>query len=115
MENLLYLFGKNLKNIRKSKGLTQEALAEKCGINFKYYSAIERGKVNVSFNTITKIAKGLGINIKEMFNFQTNKERFSLEKEIKISNILNILNKINEKEIDLILKVLKLIFINRNK
>ena len=40
--------GLRIKELRAKKSLTQEALAEKVGINPKYLSNIERGKENSS-------------------------------------------------------------------
>jgi transcriptional regulator with XRE-family HTH domain len=44
-----HLIGIQIKNIRKSKGMTQEEFAEKAGISSKYLSSIERaGKIPLS-------------------------------------------------------------------
>ena len=38
-----YLVGSKIKEKRKSKGLTQEQLAEQCDISVSYIAHIERG------------------------------------------------------------------------
>lgn len=55
----LALFGRHLRKMRKAQGLTQEKLAEKCGLYYPHVGAIERGEKNVSLLTIEKLAKGL--------------------------------------------------------
>ena len=61
------LIGIRIKKIRKSKGLTQEKLAELVGINSKYLSSIERGKENPTLNTVLKLAESLDVNPNEIF------------------------------------------------
>jgi transcriptional regulator with XRE-family HTH domain len=69
MADIQKAFGERLRAIRKSKGLTQEELAEKGEINFKYYGAIERGEVNITLKTIAGLAKILDVKINELFAF----------------------------------------------
>lgn len=56
---ILKALGKNLRDIRKNKGLTQERLAELCDYDPTYISLLERGKRNPPFLTIAKLAKHL--------------------------------------------------------
>jgi transcriptional regulator with XRE-family HTH domain len=60
-------FGIRLKTLRKEKGLSQEELAEKSGLNRPYISGIEQGKRNVSLEVIEKLAEALGIEIRGFF------------------------------------------------
>ena len=36
-------FGKRVRELRKARGLSQEAFADKCGLDRTYISGIERG------------------------------------------------------------------------
>jgi transcriptional regulator with XRE-family HTH domain len=56
------ILAKNMRRLRASRGLTQEALAYDCGINRTYLSAVERAERNVSIDNIARIAKGLRID-----------------------------------------------------
>lgn len=67
--SLLVGVGKKLKRIREKRGITQEQFEEKTGINAKYISAVESGQKNVTIKTLDKIAKGLEIEIYEIFLF----------------------------------------------
>ena len=51
----------NFKLLRKSQGLTQEALAEKIGVNPITVSQWERGKYSPTASNVPKVAKALGI------------------------------------------------------
>ena len=43
-ENYFYLFAETVKDLRKSNGLTQKAVAAKLGITYQSYQAYESGK-----------------------------------------------------------------------
>ena len=64
---LLKSIGKRIQFIREKRGFTQEQLEERTGVNTKYISAIERGQKNATVKTLQKIAKGLGIELYELF------------------------------------------------
>lgn len=78
--NLLIALGKRIQLIRERRGLTQEELEEKSGVNTKYISAIERGQKNTTVKTLEKIAKGLNIELYELFLFS---ERLEPEKAVR--------------------------------
>ena len=63
------LIGMRIKEIRRSKGLSQEQLAEKADINSKYLSRMERGTENPTLDMLLKLANVLEIEIWEMFDF----------------------------------------------
>jgi transcriptional regulator with XRE-family HTH domain len=56
-------FGAKVRHIRKSRGLTQLALAETCKLDRTYIGGIERGEQNPTLECITKIAKSLGVSL----------------------------------------------------
>ncbi|MBQ8459629.1 helix-turn-helix transcriptional regulator [bacterium] len=59
-------FGYKLKQIRKSKNLTQEQLAELAGMNEKHISKIETGVYFPTYTTLTKILNALNLNIEDV-------------------------------------------------
>jgi len=65
----LIAFGKNLRKLRKTKGFTQEQLANDLNIEISQISRIERGVINTSIANINSISKILRIDIKELFDF----------------------------------------------
>ena len=60
------LIGKNIKRIRKEKGLTQKKLSELSNINEVQIRQYELGKANPKIETIEKIAKALGTTADEL-------------------------------------------------
>lgn len=59
---ILIEFGKTLREVRLSKGFTQEQLANELGVEISQISRIERGVINTSVITLYQIAKALKIN-----------------------------------------------------
>ncbi len=68
-ENYIYeLVSKNMKRIRKEKGLTQEQLAEKMSYSTQFISNIEsKNHQTFSLGTLWRFALVLDIDIKELF------------------------------------------------
>lgn len=62
-------FGARIKTMRRSRGLSQERLAERAVIDSKFLSQLELGKRTPSLGTVHKIAHGLEIPIKDLFDF----------------------------------------------
>ncbi len=53
------VFGKELIKVRKSRGLTQAEVAEKCNVTIRTIQRIESGAVNPRSSTIKIISKSL--------------------------------------------------------
>lgn len=52
----------NLRQQRKRIGISQEDLAEKCGLHRTYIGAIERSERNITLQTLERIAESLAIS-----------------------------------------------------
>lgn len=83
MKTLKQKFGARLQKIRKSKGMTQEMLAEKLNWDAPNISNIERGKYFVTAETLNNIAQALNVEIRELFDFEYMKHRDVMENAIK--------------------------------
>lgn len=66
-KEFLIAFGKNLRSLRKSKGFTQEDLANEIGIEISQISRIERGVINTSISNAQDIAKAFSIPLSQLF------------------------------------------------
>ncbi|MCA6219274.1 MULTISPECIES: cell morphology transcriptional regulator XreR1 [Photorhabdus] len=66
-----FLFGQRVRYLRQSSGMSQEAFADKCGIDRTYISGIERGVRNPTLEIINIIASGLQIELTDLFDFST--------------------------------------------
>jgi transcriptional regulator with XRE-family HTH domain len=60
-------FGKRLSELRRTRGLSQEELAEEAGLHRTYVSSAERGQRNVSLVNIEKLCRALRTDMAEMF------------------------------------------------
>lgn len=65
--NLYKKVGERIEELRKEKGLTQEGLAEKAGLNRSYFWDIENGR-NISIKTLGKLTRILEVSLSEFFN-----------------------------------------------
>ena len=58
----------DIKTIREKKGMTQEALANKSGVNRSLLNQLETQKItNTSTNTLQKLANALDCKITDFF------------------------------------------------
>ncbi len=55
-------------------GLTQEQFAEKCEYSVEFISLVERGVNAPSVDGLAKIARVLRVEVKELFNFHSEKK-----------------------------------------
>ncbi|WP_074439151.1 cell morphology transcriptional regulator XreR1 [Photorhabdus australis] len=69
--NIKSLFGQRVRYIRMASGLSQEAFADRCGLDRTYISGIERGVRNPTLEVINVIASGLQIELKDLFDFSS--------------------------------------------
>lgn len=67
MDTVDVRFAQALRELRKSKGLTQEALAQRAGVDYKYLQKLEGSKPSSpTLLTLNKLAKGLQITLVEL-------------------------------------------------
>lgn len=99
--------GERIRNIRRSAGFTQEKLGEKADLSYKYISELERGQVNVSIDSLIRIADAVGVKIGDLFS----KEKTEIQKVfIKEKNPLSKLSPQDRQQIKHALKLLNKVF-----
>lgn len=59
-------FGDRVRELRKAKGLSQEALALACDLDRTYIGGVERGERNISLINIHSIAQALAVPTGEL-------------------------------------------------
>ena len=69
MKDLLRRLGRRIKEIRKTRGMSQEALAERIEMSPQYLSRIEGGAQSPSVEMLTKLADSLEVEVWELFDF----------------------------------------------
>jgi transcriptional regulator with XRE-family HTH domain len=62
--------GENVRKIRESKGLSQDDVVKKCDVTKGNLSMIENGNKDFYFTTLLEIAKGLGVEPKDLLDFK---------------------------------------------
>ena len=63
-------FGNRLRELRQEQCLTQEELAHQAGLNRTYIGDIERGEKNITLGSMNKLAKALGIKLRDFFDWE---------------------------------------------
>ena len=106
-DNLRKDVGMRIRSLREAGGLTQEELGEKAGLNYKFIGELERGRVNVSLDSLQKIAEALGVKTGDLFSM----EKISVQKVfVKVSaKEKDSLSNFSPKDIQLIKEALRLL------
>lgn len=102
MVSLKQKFGKRVKELRKSKQLTQEQLAEIIDLEPTNVSKMENGMHFPGPDNIEKIANALNVSIQELFEFEHFNKRNDL-----INYIDTVLKDFELKDIELVYKFIK--------
>jgi transcriptional regulator with XRE-family HTH domain len=63
------LIGDRIRQLRKKKGFSQEKLGYESELHCTHIGSIERGQKNWSIDTLIKVAKGLNVEVADLFNF----------------------------------------------
>ncbi len=67
MKNSAVEIGQRIRNYRLQIKLSQEELAERCGLHPTYIGQVERGEKNATIESIGRISSGLGIPLSRLF------------------------------------------------
>jgi transcriptional regulator with XRE-family HTH domain len=67
-EEIQKALGARIRDLRsRNARLSQEALADACGMHRAHIGQIERGEVDVSLSTVARIAKALNTTVSRLF------------------------------------------------
>jgi len=66
MNRICSLLGKRLRDLRESRGWSQEELAEESDLDPTYIGGIERGRRNPSLVSLAKLARALKVSLPEL-------------------------------------------------
>lgn len=69
MEKHITVLGNNIRQIRREKDLSQEALAEFADINVTFLGKIERGQANPTIETLLKISRAFEMPLTKLFEY----------------------------------------------
>lgn len=97
------LLGGRIKELRKTKGLTQDQLSQKVNIDPKHLSRIEVGGSYPSLDTLERLASALQMELSVFFEF-----RHKVKSSRELKEIINELIKdADEEKLRLVVKVLR--------
>jgi len=77
-----YNIGPQLKNLRKTRNLTLQFVAEKTGMSVPLLSQIENGNVTPSLKTLTKLASYFQIQLGRLFDGSDENPRYKIFRNI---------------------------------
>ena len=99
--------GKNIQNLRKQNGFSQEEFAEKIGIATNTLSSIERGFSFMTINTLDRISETLNVQPQELFYIADVTDELKMYEYIvgKLEIIKN-----NKYNLNLLYKIVKSLF-----
>ncbi|MGA2372693.1 MAG: helix-turn-helix domain-containing protein [Candidatus Korobacteraceae bacterium] len=69
MARLRVQFGRRLRQLRRSRDMTQEQFAEAAAISVDFLSLVERGINAPSFETLERFARVLKVSVADLFMF----------------------------------------------
>lgn len=97
-------FGENIRQLRLSRGHTQEALAEKSDLSVDAVRRIEWGTISPSLDTLSKLAHGLDISLRTLFS------TFEQRKRDDVAELADFLSKRSSKDARLVSRLVKVLF-----
>lgn len=68
LDEQLEMIGRRIRDFRKQKGLTLQALAAKANLSAAYISQMENGRVNVNLETLSLIGHAMDVAIIDFFS-----------------------------------------------
>jgi transcriptional regulator with XRE-family HTH domain len=68
MNQELAALGNAIRQIRKARKISQLDLGEECGLHRTYICDVERGARNITFLSLRKLAKALGLTVSEIIH-----------------------------------------------
>lgn len=110
MSDILKLIGARIRDIRRLRGLSQEALAERAGFNPSYIGFIERAERNISMKNLERIAEGLNIGVYQIFAYVKEEEGLSEEESSLTMDIISLLRERDPKDVKMARNILIEIF-----
>ena len=96
----LKLFGRRIKELRKSKKMTQEQLSEILGLYQKQIGNIETGSYFTTMPNLEKLAEIFDVEIKDLFDFEHQKNKDEI-----LNDIHKLLNTASEEQLKLIFRL----------
>jgi len=105
MKTTKELLGARIKELRKSRNISQEVLAEQIGVEPQHMSRIESGRSYPSIDRLEKISTALRVPLKDFFEFTHLED--AAERQETIDSLTKDLSDVRQKFVYRILKALQ--------
>jgi transcriptional regulator with XRE-family HTH domain len=100
--------GARIYELRRKSGLTQAQMSEASSVSNDTISRIERGVRGPSFVVLGRIARALGVEVRELFNF-SNRKFFANESRLELTDLLNYLMHRKPREVRMVHKIARVV------
>jgi transcriptional regulator with XRE-family HTH domain len=97
-------FGKHVRSLRRARGMTQDVLAERCGLSADTVRRLEAGTFSPSLDTLKKLCNGLDLRVSTLF------ESFELGQRDEAREIVDLLAGRCARDLALATRVLRAMF-----
>lgn len=77
MTDLRGRVGARLKQLRQARRLTQEQLAERAGLSYKFIGEVERGRGNPTLTTLAAMSEALGVGLGDLLGLELERPRLT--------------------------------------
>ena len=65
-QSLIGTLAENIRRLRRDRNLSQEELADICGLHRTYVGSVERGERNVTLSSLELLAKALRVSVVDL-------------------------------------------------
>lgn len=102
MKEQMIIIGNNIRDLRRAKGCSQEALANGAGISMSNLRKIENGTANPTVQTLCLISKELNVAFVDILYPQNKEMKY-------IRDFYNLITTLPTKETEMIVSMIKTI------
>lgn len=96
-------FGKHVRSLRRARGVTQDALANRSGLSADTIRRIEHGSFSASIDTLRKLCSGLGVAPSTLF------ESFELGRTDERRELFDLISSRTASELVLVARVVRVL------
>jgi transcriptional regulator with XRE-family HTH domain len=113
MSTLSAHVSERIRELRNTRGLSQEQLANKANLNTSFIGAIERDVKKPTVDTLDKIITALDISVQDFFNFEIDLSKNETSDDL--NKLVYIVKDLNEKDQETIYNLVKQIITFKNR
>ena len=77
MTDLRGRVGTRLRQLRQARRLTQEQLAERAGLSYKFVGEVERGRGNPTLTTLAALSDALGVRLVDLLALEPDRPKLT--------------------------------------